>query len=264
MSKGYKEYLNRNKWYNITIVSIQILIVFIFIFLWEYGTRKELIDSFITSSPTEIINTIINLVKENNLFNHIAITIMETFISFILGTIIGIIIASILWYFQTLAKIIDPFLTLINSLPKIALGPIIIIWSGAGIKSIIIMALLISTIITIINIYQGFINTDELKLKLMKTFKASKFQTYILLILPNSFKNIISTLKINISMSLIGIIMGEFLVSKQGIGYLIMYGSQIFNLDLVMTGIIILSILSLIMYYLILYLEKIIIKKINK
>ena len=126
------------------------------------------------------------------------------------------------------------------------------------------MALLISTIITIINIYQGFINTDELKLKLMKTFKASKFQTYILLILPNSFKNIISTLKINISMSLIGIIMGEFLVSKQGIGYLIMYGSQIFNLDLVMTGIIILSVLSLIMYYLILYLEKLLIKKSNK
>lgn len=122
------------------------------------------------------------------------------------------------------------------------------------------MALLISTIVTIINIYQGFIDTDELKVKLMKTFKASKIQIYTNLVLPNSFTNIISTLKINISMSLIGIIMGEFLVSKQGIGYLIMYGSQIFNLDLVMTGILILSILSLIMYYLILYLEKIIIK----
>ena len=244
MSKGYKEYLNRNKWYNITIVSIQILIVFIFIFLWEYGTRKELIDSFITSSPTEIINTIINLVKENNLFNHIAITIMETFISFILGTIIGIIIASILWYYKTLAKVVDPFLTLINSLPKIALGPIIIIWAGAGIKSIIIMALLISTIVTIINIYQGFIDTDELKIKLMKTFKASKIQIYTNLVLPNSFTNIISTLKINISMSLIGVIMGELLVSKEGIGYLIMYGSQVFNLNLVISGIVILMIVS--------------------
>ena len=263
MSKGYKEYLNRNKRYNILIVSIQILIIISFLFLWEYGARKELIDSFITSSPTEIIETIINLIKSNNLFNHIIITIIETVISFILGTLIGIIIASILWYYKTLAKVVDPFLTLINSLPKIALGPIIIIWAGAGIKSIIIMALLISTIITIINIYQGFINTDELKIKLMKTFKANKIQTYIQLILPNSFTNIISTLKINISMSLIGIIMGEFLVSKQGIGYLIMYGSQIFNLDLVMTGIIILSLLSLIMYYLILYLEKIITKKSN-
>ena len=264
MSKGYKEYLNRNKRYNILIVSIQILIIISFLFLWEYGARKELIDSFITSSPTEIIETIINLIKSNNLFNHIIITIIETVISFILGTLIGIIIASILWYYKTLAKVVDPFLTLINSLPKIALGPIIIIWAGAGIKSIIIMALLISTIVTIINVYQGFIDTDELKIKLMKTFKASKIQIYTNLVLPNSFTNIISTLKINISMSLIGIIMGEFLVSKQGIGYLIMYGSQIFNLDLVMTGILILSILSLIMYYLILYLEKIIIKKSNK
>lgn len=264
MSKGYKEYLNRNKRYNILIVSIQILVIISFLFLWEYGARKELIDSFITSSPTEIIETIINLIKSNNLFNHIIITIIETVISFILGTLIGIIIASILWYYKTLAKVVDPFLTLINSLPKIALGPIIIIWAGAGIKSIIIMALLISTIVTIINIYQGFIDTDELKIKLMKTFKASKIQIYTNLVLPNSFTNIISTLKINISMSLIGIIMGEFLVSKQGIGYLIMYGSQIFNLDLVMTGILILSILSLIMYYLILYLEKIIIKKSNK
>lgn len=264
MSKGYKEYLNRNKRYNILIVSIQILIIISFLFLWEYGARKELIDSFITSSPTEIIKTIINLIKSNNLFNHIIITIIETVISFVLGTLIGIIIASILWYYKTLAKVVDPFLTLINSLPKIALGPIIIIWAGAGIKSIIIMALLISTIVTIINIYQGFIDTDELKIKLMKTFKASKIQIYTNLVLPNSFTNIISTLKINISMSLIGIIMGEFLVSKQGIGYLIMYGSQIFNLDLVMTGILILSILSLIMYYLILYLEKIIIKKSNK
>jgi NitT/TauT family transport system permease protein len=264
MSKGYKEYLNKNKRYNILIVSIQILIIISFLFLWEYGARKELIDSFITSSPTEIIETIINLIKSNNLFNHIIITIIETVISFVLGTLIGIIIASILWYYKTLAKVVDPFLTLINSLPKIALGPIIIIWAGAGIKSIIIMALLISTIVTIINIYQGFIDTDELKIKLMKTFKASKIQIYTNLVLPNSFTNIISTLKINISMSLIGIIMGEFLVSKQGIGYLIMYGSQIFNLDLVMTGILILSILSLIMYYLILYLEKIIIKKSNK
>lgn len=264
MSKGYKEYLNRNKRYNILIVSIQILIIISFLFLWEYGARKELIDSFITSSPTEIIETIINLIKSNNLFNHIIITIIETVISFVLGTLIGIIIASILWHYKTLAKVVDPFLTLINSLPKIALGPIIIIWAGAGIKSIIIMALLISTIVTIINVYQGFIDTDELKIKLMKTFKASKIQIYANLVLPNSFTNIISTLKINISMSLIGIIMGEFLVSKQGIGYLIMYGSQIFNLDLVMTGILILSILSLIMYYLILYLEKIIIKKSNK
>lgn len=263
MSNNYKAYLKKKKRYKLLIYSVQILIVAIFIFIWEISARLKIIDSFITSSPSEILSTLIELINNNNLFNNIFITLYETIISFLLGTFLGLIIASILWYSNTVAKILDPFLTLLNSLPKIALGPIIIIWAGAGIKSIIIMALLISTIITIINIYQGFMSTDEIKIKLMKTFNATKIQTYTKLVLPNCYPIIISTLKINISMSLIGIIMGEFLVSKQGIGYLIMYGSQVFNLDLVMTGIIILAIISLIMYYLIMYIEKILLKKSN-
>ena len=145
---------------------------------------------------------------------------------------------------------------ILNSLPKVALGPIIIIWSGAGIKSIVLMALLISTIITIINVYQGFSDTEVNKIKLMKSLKASKNQIYTKLILPANYNNIISTLKINISMSLIGVIMGEFLVSKSGLGYLIMYGSQVFNLNLVIAGIVLLCIIAAIMYYLILYIEK--------
>ena len=150
----------------------------------------------------------------------------------------------------------DPYLTILNSLPKVALGPIIIIWVGAKMDSIILMSLFISTIITIINVYQGFIETDTNKIKLMKSFNSKIHQIYFKLILPSSFPNIISALKINISMSLIGVIMGEFLVSKEGIGYLIMYGSQVFNLNLVITGIFILGIVSAVMYYLIVLLEK--------
>ena len=188
------------------------------------------------------------------------LTFYETLISFSLGTLLGILIASILWWNKFIAKIIDPFLTILNSLPKVALGPIIIIWAGANIKSIILMALLISTIITIININQGFNETDINKIRLMKSFKANKFQIFSKLILPNNYSNIINSLKINISMSLIGVIMGEFLVSKEGIGYLIMYGSQVFNLNLVITGILLLAILSAIMYYIISYIEKRLIK----
>ncbi len=168
----------------------------------------------------------------------------------------GLIISSILWWNDYIAKIFDPYLTIFNSLPKVALGPIIIIIAGANQKSIIIMALLISVIITIINMYQSFILTDENKIKLLKSFKATKFQIYKYLILPNSFSNIISTIKINISMSLVGVIMGEFLVSKEGIGYLIMYGSQVFNLNLVMTGIFLLLIISAVLYYLVVLLER--------
>ena len=154
----------------------------------------------------------------------------------------------------------DPYLTVLNSLPKVALGPIIIILCGANIKSIIIMALLISLIITIANVYAGFISTDKNMIKLMHSFHANKWQILKYLVIPYNYDVIISSLKINVGMSLVGVIMGEFLVSKSGIGYLINYGSQVFNLNLVFAGIIILLIVSYMMYLLVLYIEKVLIR----
>jgi len=253
-------YIKKIKKNKIIIKCTQILIFLLFIIIWQILSDKEIINPFIFSSPKKILNCIINLHIKGNLYNHILITVLETIFSFTLGTILGIIIASIMWWNKFIAKVIDPYLTIINSLPKIALGPIIIIWAGASIKSIILMALLISVVVTIISVYQGFIETDPIKFKLMKSLGATKLQIYKKLILPSSIPNIISALKINISMSLIGVIMGEFLVSKEGIGYLIMYGSQVFNLDLVMAGILILCIVATIMYYTILYIERKLIK----
>jgi len=257
----HKNFLKKIKIRNIWIRISQICIILLFIILWQLLADLKVINTFISSSPKMVINTIISLYQKGNLFKHIWITIYETIISFSLGTILGTIVATILWWNNFLAKVLDPYLTILNSLPKVALGPIIIIWAGAGMNSIILMALLISTIITIINVYQGFIETDPIKIKLMKSFKATKSQIYFKLIVPSSFSNIISALKINVSMSLIGVIMGEFLVSKEGIGYLIMYGSQVFNLNLVITGIFILCIVSAVMYYLVSYLEKRLIKQ---
>lgn len=255
-SVEHKNYLKKKRKNKILVLITQISILLLFILIWQVLANLKVINTFIFSSPKQIIDTIINLHKTNNLYNHIWITIYETIVSFSFGTILGIIIASILWYNKFIAKVIDPYLTILNSLPKVALGPIIIIWCGAGIKSIILMALLISVIITTINIYQGFISIDNNKIKLLKSFGATKLQIYFKLLLPGSFSNIISTLKINISMSFIGVIMGELLVSKEGLGYLIMYGSQVFNLNLVMTGIIILCIVSAIMYYIVYWVEK--------
>lgn len=260
-SNEHKVYLKKRKKEKILIISFQIGIIVLFIFLWQILANLGIINTFISSSPKQVLDTIIMLHNTNNLYNHIWITFYETIISFSIGTILGILIATILWWNEKIAKIIDPYLTVINSLPKVALGPIIIIWCGAGMKSIIFMALLISLIITIINVYQGFISVDKVKIKLMKSFGANKFQIYTKLLLPGTFSNIISTLKINISMSLIGVIMGEFLVSKEGIGYLIMYGSQVFNLNLVMSGIVILMIFSYILYLIVNSLEKILVKK---
>ena len=259
-SKEHKKYLKKLRVNRILTISIQIFIVLAGIIIWQVLVDKEIINSFISSSPKQILKTIIGLHNDKNLYQHIGITIYETFLSFSLGTLIGSLIAIILWWYPFVAKVVDPFLTVLNSLPKVALGPIIIIWAGAGMQSIIIMALLISVIITIINVYQGFIEIDYNKMKLMQSFKASKWQILSKLLLPGSFASIISTLKINVSMSLIGVIMGEFLVSKKGIGYLIMYGSQVFNLNLVMTGVIILCLVATIMYYLVNYIEKKVIK----
>lgn len=244
-----------------SILLIQIFIVVAFLFLWEFLASKKIINPFIFSSPTRVIKTIGDLYVSGELFKHILTTIYEVIISFILGISLGFFIAILLYEIPTLAKITDPFLTMLNSLPKVALGPMIILWFGANTKSIIVMALFINLIISILNIYNGFLGTDKDKMKLMMSLKASKYQILKYLVIPESLQTIIASLKINISMTLIGVIMGEFLVSKKGIGYLIIYGTQIFNLNLVITGIFLLIILSIILYEIITIFEKKTLKK---
>ncbi len=261
MSNEQKNYLKKIKRKKIGIVFAQILITVLFFLIWQILADKKIINPFIFSSPKKIIETIFSLYQNYHLFSHIWTTLYETLIAFALGITFGFVIAIILYEFKTIAKIIDPFLTMLNSLPKVALGPIIIIWAGANIKSIIVMALLINLIISIITIYNGFLNTDSYKIKLLKSFGANKLQILTKVVIPASYNTIISSLKINISMSLIGVIMGEFLVSKKGIGYLIIYGTQVFNLNIVMSGVIILILISFILYELIDKLEKRLLKE---
>src|SRR5574344_2086337 len=256
MSINQINYLKRIKKKKYLIIGTQLLITIIFLLGWELLSHYNLINSFIFSSPSKIIKCIYNLASNNQLFYHLWITIKEIIISFGIGSIMGFILAIIFYLCPFLKKICDPFLTLINSLPKVSLGPLLIIWLGANNTSIIVMSLLINTIVTIISIYNGLINTDKYKIKMFKTFKASTFQILTKLVIPHNKETIISSLKLNISMSLIGVIMGEFLVSKAGIGYLILYGTQVFNLNLVMSGIILILIISFIIYELINLLEK--------
>ena len=260
MSIEHKKYLRKIRINKLIILFFQIFIIVAFLFIWQYLSDKNIINSFLSSSPTKVYKTTLNLLKENNLWNHVFITSKEVIISFILSSIIGFIIASVLWWNKTIAKIIDPYLTILNSLPKVALGPLIIIWVGANTNSIIFMALMISVFITIINIYNSFISTDYYYTTLLKTFNATKIQIFSKLIVPSNKKNIINCLKVNISMSLIGVIMGELLVSKEGLGYLIMYGSQVFNINLVITGVMLLAIISYLMYEIIIFIEKKIVK----
>ena len=256
MSNEHKLYLKKLKKQKHVVLFFKIFIIILFLGLWEVCARVGILNSFLTSYPSKIFITISDLFKENNLLSHIWVTLYETVISFSLASIIGIAVSSILWSSKTIAKILDPYLTVLNSLPKISLGPLIIIWVGANVKSIIFMALLIAVFTTIINMYNSFINTDQSKITLMKSFGASKITIFTKLIFRGNIPSLVNTLKINISLSLIGVIMGELLVSKQGLGYLITYGSQVFNLNLVITSIFILAIMSYLLYILIDLLEK--------
>jgi NitT/TauT family transport system permease protein len=231
--------------------------------IWEIFARLEIIDTFIMSSPSRIVKTIGELYSKGNLFYHIFTTLSEALIGFFIATVGGYIIAIILWWNETLRKILDPYLVVLNSLPKIALGPIIIIWIGVGTGAIVTMDILIMVIITIITMLNTFNQVETSKIMLLKSMGANKFQILFKLILPNALTEFISLLKINIGLTWVGTIMGEYLVSRAGLGYLIIYGSQIFNLDLVMASTIILCILAGLMYYIVAYIEKLVYKKFN-
>ena len=258
VSSERKLYLRKIKKDKIIINFFRVFIFIFLIFIWELLSRLNLIDTFMFSSPSNIIKTIIDLYKDNNLFIHIFTTLYEIIMSFIIGSIIGFIISSILYLFDRLNKILDPYLTILNSLPKVALGPLIIILFGANTNSIIIMALLISVIVSIMNINSIFKSTDINKIKIVKSMGGNKIDILFRVIIPNNYLEIVDSFKVNISLIFIGVIMGEFLVSKQGIGYLINYGSQILNMNLVLSGISLLVLLTIILYSLILLIDKLI------
>ena len=256
MSLEQKNYVRKYKRKKVIVFSIQVLLVLIFLGLWEYLSDRKIINAFIFSAPSKIVKVIMELYVKDNLFQHIWVTLKEVLISFGLGFVRSMILAIIFYSFDMVYKIFDPFITMLNSLPKVAIGPLILIWCGANIKSVIIMALLINLIVSVITIYTGFRKVSSNHLLLFKSFGASKVKTLWYLVIPSSINSIISSLKLNISMSFIGVIMGEFLVSKEGVGYLIIYGTQVFNLDLVLAGVLILVVLSYVLYKPISLIEK--------
>ena len=262
ISEDRKQYLRKQKKEKILVKVVQFSIVIGLIVIWEILANKGIIDSFIMSSPSRIVKTFLNL-SQNDLVKHLKVTCLETIIGFLLGTVLGALIAIILWWSKFISKVSEPFLVVLNSLPKIALGPVIIIWVGAGMPAIIVMALAISLVVTILEILNGFINTDKELIKMAKTFHASKFQILTKIIIPANKPTFFNSLKVNIGLSLVGVISGEFLVSKAGLGYLIVYGGQVFQLDLVMASVIILAAVAAIMYQAVAMAEKFFIKGIK-
>ena len=251
------EWLRRQARRKRTIRIWQISLVLALFLLWEPTTRLGLSDGFLISSPSRIALTFWQLCRSGDVLVHMGVSCLETVVGFLSGTLLGTLVAVAMWWSDTLARILDPYLVVLNALPKTALGPIFIVWMGAGMGSIIAMTLAISLIVTVLNMYVGFLATDAEKLRLMRSLGARRSQILRLLVFPANFPTLFNTLKVNVGLSWVGVIMGEFLVSRAGLGYLIVYGSQVFNMDLVMTSVLLLALAAVVMYRLVLGLEKI-------
>lgn len=255
LSSQRRQYLRQQKLRRISIFSTQIAVLIAFFALWEVAANLNWIDAFVTSQPSRMWQTLLAMHSSGELYLHVWTTVWETIVGFTSGTIGGLAIAIMLWWSPFLSRVADPYLVVLNALPKVALGPILIVWLGNGQPAIIVMALLISIIVTIISMLQGFLSVDEDKIRLMQAFGAGKMTILTKVILPASLPNMISALKVNVGLSWVGVIMGEFLVSKAGLGHLIVYGGQVFQLDLVMTSVIILAMCAAAMYVAVAYLE---------
>lgn len=259
-SPNHLTYLKNLRKENIAVWTLRFSLLIGLLLLWEVCARLEIIDSFITSSPSKMAITLAELFRESNMLYHILVTLYETILGFLIAVGLGYFIALILWWSELTRRVLEPYIVVLNSLPKIALGPIIIVWCGSGSKAIIFMAILISIIVAIITMLNGFLAVDNNKILLLRSMGASKVQIMVKLIIPGSLATFISMLKISVGMAWIGSIMGEYLVSKAGLGYLLVYGSQVFKLDLVMATTLVLCVLATLMYSGVSLLEKKLIK----
>lgn len=257
-----QQYLRAIKRRRHRVLAVQLCIVAAFVALWEWLTFAGAVDPFIFSSPSRIAQ-ITATMAQSDLAYHILITVLETLAGFALGVVLGLAVAVWLWFCPFANSVAAPFLVVLHALPKIALGPVIIVWAGAGMSAIIVMAVAISLIVTVLELSGGFAATDKALITTIKSFGADRRQIFTKVVLPYNLPVLFQSLKVNIGLSLVGVIAGEFLVSKAGLGYLIVYAGQVFRMDIVMMSVIILGVIAFVMYHLVSVARQIAEKKTN-
>ena len=248
ISETHRAYLRQIHIRKHRILCIRCLIFLLFLILWETAVRMKWIDGFIFSSPSRIAHTMEQMWEDRSLLLHTGTTLVETLVSFALVILIGTGTALFLWYHTELSKILEPYLVVLNSLPKSALAPLLIVWLGANMRSIIVSGISVAIFGSVMNLYTGFCEVDPDKIKLIYTLKGTKKDVLKKVILPGTVPLLISVMKVNIGLCLVGVVIGEFIGARQGLGYLIIYGSQVFKLDLVLTSIVILCLIAMVLY----------------
>lgn len=238
------------------VLATQLSLLLVLIGLWELAGRLKWIDVLIFSYPSKVAKQIAKDALSGELWPHLGITVAETAVGFLLGTLIGTALAVVIWWSPFLSRVLDPYMVVFNSMPKVALGPIFIVMFGAGYTAIVITTLSITVIVTTLVVYNSFNEVDQNLIKVIRTFGGSRREVFTKAILPASFPTIVSTLKVNVGMAWVGVIVGEFLVAKIGLGYLIVYGFQVFNFTLVLSSLVIIAIVATAMYQLVVYIER--------
>lgn len=246
-SPPYRRYLKRQRLKFWQIMGSRLALLAVLLALWELAARLGWIDSMLTSKPSQLVTSFRELATGGNLWKHTWTTGLETLIGIGVSMIAGTLIAVVFWWSTYASRVLEPYIVVLNALPKVALGPIFYIWLGDR-YSVYGMAVAISLIVTIMMIENGFKELARTKLKLMESFGATKLQMLTMVMLPASVPNFISTLKVNVGLTLVGVIMGEFLSSKAGLGYLIIYGGQVFQMNLVMVSVCLLALMSIVLY----------------
>lgn len=243
-----KQYLRKLRSERRRVLFFRIFLAVAFLCLWETAARLEWIDSFFFSSPSKVASTFLSMWKDGSIFLHVGITLSETLISFFLVVVLGLAAALILWLCTPISQILEPYLVVLNSLPKSALAPLLIVWLGANFKTIIVAGMSVAIFGTILNLYTGFSETSKDKIKLIYTLHGTKKDALFKVVLPSTIPLVISIMKVNIGLCLVGVVIGEFIGARNGLGYLIIYGSQVFQLNLVITSIIILCVIAMLLY----------------
>lgn len=243
-----EQYLRKHKSHHRQVSFLRFFLLGIFLLLWEVSADLDWIDSFFFSSPHRVILCLGELWTERSLPMHIGITLLETILSFLLVFFVSLLLSTLLWFSRQLSEILEPYLVLLNSLPKSALAPLFIVWLGTGINTIIIAGISVAVFGSIISFYTAFHQVDPEKEILIRTLGGNRRDIFFKVVLPGSIPTLLSTTKVNIGLSLVGVIIGEFLAARRGLGYLIIYGSQVFQLDMVISSILLLCVIAMLLY----------------
>lgn len=256
ISQSQLDYVRKIQRSKIKIRILQLLIFTSFLLVWEIAADNNWINAFIFCSPSKLYNTFLSMMRDGSLLHHIGITMYETLLGFAFVITGSLLMAILFWWNETLSKVLEPYLVVLNALPKSALAPVLIVWLGANQTTIIVCACSVAIFGSILNIYTGFINVDTDKIKLIETLKGNRFHCLRLVVLPSNIPNIISIMKVNIGLCLVGVVIGEFLAAKEGLGYLIIYGSQTFKMSNVLLSILILCAIAMLLYVALQQIEK--------